>query len=60
MLYLSATDVAIAIAAKRGTLSLTEREGRFGPYVAICDDHGLIEVADDMAAAQARVAQVEA
>lgn len=58
MLALSATCVAIALADKRGTLSLQEREGRFGSFVAIADERGTIEVADDMAAAQARVADL--
>lgn len=53
---LSATDVAISLAAKAGTLTLTERPSRLGgTFVAIGDEHGIIEVADDMAAAQKRV-----
>jgi hypothetical protein len=57
MLLLSATDVAIARAAERGTLSLVERPSRFGDtYIAIADDHGLIEVALTLAEAKARVA----
>jgi len=55
-LLLSATDVAIASASRRGTLSLIERPSRFGDtYVAISDDRGLIEVALTMAEAQTRV-----
>lgn len=54
--FASATDYASAIAAKRGTLSLVERTSRFGgTFVAIGDDCGIIEVADDMSAAQRRV-----
>jgi hypothetical protein len=58
MLVLSATCVAIALADKAGTLRLEPRHnarlaamGLGGDYVAISDDTGLIEVADDMAAA---------
>jgi hypothetical protein len=60
MTYLSATCVAIGLASKAGTLRLVEREGRFGAFVSIEDHVGVIEVADDMAAAEARVAEVEA
>lgn len=56
---LSSTDLAIAVAAKRGTLNLVERASRFGgTFVAIEDDCGIIEVADDMTAASARVKAV--
>lgn len=51
---LSATDVAIRLASREGTLRMEEKEGRFGPYVAICDQFGLIEVVDTMAEAMAR------
>lgn len=57
-MFLSATCVAIRLANKAGTLELTETTGRFGPYVVISDDHGVIEVADDMASAQRRVEEV--
>ncbi len=60
-LSLSATDVAIAFAAKDGTIRLVERPSRFGgTVVAIEDGFGVIEVADDMAAAKARVADCAA
>lgn len=53
---ISATDVAIAIAAKTGTLRLVERASRFGgTVVSIEDAVGVIEVQDDMAAAKRRV-----
>ena len=56
MLTLSATCLAIVLADKAGTLTLIERPTRFGTTcVVIGDDHGIIEVADDMAAATRRV-----
>lgn len=56
MKLLCSTDLAIALAAKAGTLSLTERPSRFGgTFVAIGDEYGIIEVADDMPAANKRV-----
>lgn len=61
MLVLSATCLAIALADKAGTLRFEESRnarleamGLNGSFVAISDDHGLIEVADDMAAAEKR------
>lgn len=54
----SSTDRAITLAIGNGTLLLIERNGRFGSFVAICDDHGTIEVADTMGEAEARVRDV--
>lgn len=55
MLALSAACLAISLADERGTLQFVERESRFGgTFVAISDGRGVIEVADDMAAAEAR------
>ena len=58
MFTLSATCLAIALASEAGALRLVEREGRFGPYVSIEDAVGVIEVADDMAEANARIAAI--
>jgi hypothetical protein len=55
-LSLSATCLAIALADKRGTLTLKTRTDRWGgAFIALADDHGTIEIAEDMAAAQKRV-----
>lgn len=57
MKTLSATCLAIALADQRGTLRLIERTSRFGDtFIALADDHGTIEIADDCAAAEARIA----
>ena len=45
MKTLNANDVAIALAIRQGTLRVDQREGPFGPYWSIQDDHGVIEVA---------------
>ena len=58
MLTLSATDLAIAVANKNGTLSITEQTGRFGQFWAISDDFGLIEVALTANEAKTRVAKI--
>ena len=56
MRFASATDYAISAAAIRGTLRIVERPSRFGGTFAAIEDHvGLIEVATDRAAAQARI-----
>lgn len=55
MLSLSSACLAIALADEDGALRLVERVGRFGPFVAIEDARGIIEVADDMAEANRRV-----
>ena len=61
MQIFSATDYAIRVASASQTLRLVERPSRFGgTVVAIEDAVGVIEVADDMSAALARVAQCAA
>jgi hypothetical protein len=61
MKVLSSTCIAIALASKAGTLNLVERTSRFGDtFIAIEDDHGIIEVADNMLAAQNRLLQLAA
>jgi hypothetical protein len=56
MLLLSATDLAIALAAKAGMLRMEERPSRMGgTYIALSDAKGLIEVQDSWAEAHARV-----
>ena len=57
MFALSSACVAISMADEAGKLRFVERNSRFGgTFIAISDDHGIIEVADDQAAADARVA----
>lgn len=59
MLALSATDLAISLAIKAGTLRLVERASRLGgTFVAIEDAYGVIEVASDMEEAAKRIAEV--
>jgi hypothetical protein len=55
MITLSATCLAIALADKAGTLRLVDREGRIGPFVAIEDEVGLIEIAMSRKEADERV-----
>jgi hypothetical protein len=55
-LSLSSACLAIALADERGTLTLIERTDRWGgTYIAIADQHGTIEIADDLASAEARI-----
>lgn len=60
MQLLSATDVAIASALRRGVLLVAEKPSRFAgeTYVAISDDVGLIEVHLDREAADERIAAI--
>lgn len=57
---LSLQDVAIAAAIRNETLTCEVCVDRWGDtFVAIKDDHGTIEVADDAGAAMQRVLGVE-
>jgi hypothetical protein len=59
MLTLSATDLAIALAAKASTLRVVERVSRFGDtFVSLEDDRGVIEVHANRDAADARIASI--
>ena len=54
----SSSFVAIRSAAARGTIKTIVRSSRFGDaFVAICDEHGTIEVADSEAEANAVIAE---
>ena len=58
MRLLSATCLAIAAAERNGTLRLVERVGRLGPYIALEDNHGIIEIALARGEADRRVADI--
>lgn len=61
MQVLSATDVAIAVALGNNTLKVAARMSRFDTeYAVISDDHGPIEVHDDLTKAAERVEKVRA
>lgn len=60
MKLLSATDLAIALAIKDGSLTVSEFQGRFGAYWSIEDSHGLIEVALSAEEAAERIATIRA
>jgi hypothetical protein len=59
MRILSSTDLALALALKGGTLRAEARFGRFGSYVALSDNAGLIEVHNTQAEADARLAAIK-
>lgn len=58
MTFCSSTDLAIALAIKAGTLIVEEREGRFGPFIYIGDDRGIIETQDTRKDADARIRDI--
>ena len=45
MYTMSATDVAMRLAAERDTLTVKKAKGRFGAYFTLSDEKGLIAVA---------------
>lgn len=55
---MNASTLAIREAHANGTIRIVEREGRFGTFYAICDDHGTIEVFDILNEAEARIGEV--
>jgi hypothetical protein len=58
---LSSSCLAIALADTRGTLRMIERTSRFGDtFIAIADENGTIEIADDLQAANDRVMALRA
>lgn len=59
MRTLAIQDLNIAIALESRTLTVCERPSRLGgTYVAISDEHGIIEACLDMAEAEARIVSV--
>lgn len=56
LMGISSSLFAIRLAKREGTLRLEARQGRFGEFIAICDAHGTIEVADTLAEAENTVA----
>jgi hypothetical protein len=57
----NSTTLAIALAIKTDSIRLIERPSRLGgTFIAISDDHGIIEVADTLQEAEARIAEVAA
>ncbi len=57
----NSTSLAIALAIKTDSIRLIERPSRLGgTFIAISDDHGIIEVADTLQEAEARIAEVAA
>jgi hypothetical protein len=55
---LSATDVSILAAHRRGSLEVERSEGRYGAYWTICDEFGVLEVALTQEQADRRIEQV--
>lgn len=52
---ISSTRLAIREAARRDTLRIFPREGRFGSFFAVTDEFGTLEVHDTFEEAQASV-----
>lgn len=59
MVTISATCLAIGLAIQNNTIKCIERPSRLGgTYIAIEDDTGVIEVADTMEEANARIDRI--
>jgi hypothetical protein len=57
----NSTTLAIALAIKTNSIRLIERPSRLGgTFIAISDDSGIIEVANTLQEAEARIAEVVA
>ena len=57
----NSTTFAIALAIKTNSIRLIERPSRLGgTFIAISDDSGIIEVANTLQEAEARIAEVAA
>jgi hypothetical protein len=58
MLLASATDFAITLSSRNGTLRVVERTSRFGDaFWSVEDDRGVIEVHATLAEAEERTAR---
>ena len=58
MIAFSSACLAVANADRSGAMRFVERQGSFGPYVAICDSQGTIEVHNTIAEAIDRVREI--
>lgn len=61
MRYASATDLAIAIAIRKGTMVIMDMVSNYGlgTYYAICDEGGMIECHNTAAEAKARIESIK-
>lgn len=54
---MNVTTIAIRMAHAQGSLAIAQREGRFGPFWAILDGHGTIEIHDSEQEAKERLCE---